>query len=216
MNRNVLVRIGDDLFTSRRYWESLRMWAVEAVSAFHMQQPGRRGMPRDELRSRLMPGHPAAFDHLVSDLVAEGELVELQRFLRRPSFEIALAPVERADADRWLAAIESTPFNPPPPDAFGISPATVLALQERDELLSINEQIALTPGALQTVESAVLRVIDSEGGISLSGYRDRFETSRKYAQAMLEYFDRRRVTRRVGDDRVRFRNTSGETGREEG
>jgi selenocysteine-specific elongation factor len=31
-----------------------------------------------------------------------------------------------------------------------------------------------------------------------------FGTSRKYAQALLEYLDREKVTRRVGDDRVLY------------
>jgi selenocysteine-specific elongation factor len=214
VERGLLLQITDDLLTSPRHWESLKTRAIETVSRFHDEQPRRRGIPRDELRNRLSPGESAAFDRLVSDLVAEGRLVDAQRTLRLPSFEIELDPPERASADRWLAAIRDAPFNPPPPDAFGISPATLLVLLERDELVPITEQIALTPEALRTVESEVLRVIDSEGRITLARYRDSFETSRKYAQAMLEYFDRRRITRRVGDDRVRFRPSTGEDSRE--
>jgi selenocysteine-specific elongation factor len=38
--------------------------------------------------------------------------------------------------------------------------------------------------------------------ITLAQVRDLFGTSRKYAQAILEYLDETRVTRRVGDERV--------------
>jgi selenocysteine-specific elongation factor len=38
--------------------------------------------------------------------------------------------------------------------------------------------------------------------ISLAEYRDLLGTTRKYAQGLLEYFDRQRVTRRIGDRRV--------------
>jgi selenocysteine-specific elongation factor len=34
--------------------------------------------------------------------------------------------------------------------------------------------------------------------------RDLLDTSRKYAIALLEHLDERRLTRRVGDDRVPF------------
>ena len=134
--------------------------------------------------------------------------------MRRPAFDVRVDPSERSIADRWLAAIDETPFSPPPPDAFGITSATLQVLLERDELVWITEQIGLTPEALRTVETGVLQVIDADGRITLSSYRDRFESSRKYAQAMLEYLDRRRITRRVGDDRVRFRHTTGESSRE--
>ncbi len=52
----------------------------------------------------------------------------------------------------------------------------------------------------------VLHAIDGQPGIILDTMgmiRDRFATSRKYAVALLEYLDDRRLTRRVGDSRVR-------------
>jgi selenocysteine-specific elongation factor len=39
--------------------------------------------------------------------------------------------------------------------------------------------------------------------MTLSQFRDHFGTSRKYAQAALEFLDQLKYTRRVGDDRVR-------------
>jgi selenocysteine-specific elongation factor len=41
-----------------------------------------------------------------------------------------------------------------------------------------------------------------EGGISLAGLRDRLGTSRRYAQAWLEYSDEQGVTSRIGEVRV--------------
>ena len=38
--------------------------------------------------------------------------------------------------------------------------------------------------------------------MTLADMRDRFNTSRKFAQAILEHFDRQRLTRRIGDTRV--------------
>jgi selenocysteine-specific elongation factor len=46
--------------------------------------------------------------------------------------------------------------------------------------------------------------IKAKGKISLGEVRDLFGNSRKYAQALLEYLDREKVTKRVGDDRVMY------------
>jgi len=46
--------------------------------------------------------------------------------------------------------------------------------------------------------------IKSNGKVSLGEVRDMFGASRKYAQALLEYLDREKVTRRVGDERVLY------------
>ncbi len=38
--------------------------------------------------------------------------------------------------------------------------------------------------------------------VTLAEVRDLFNTSRKYAQAFLEHLDEKKITRRVGDERV--------------
>ena len=53
-------------------------------------------------------------------------------------------------------------------------------------------------GVLEEIKS----VCRAEGEISLAGFRDRLKTSRKYAQAWLEYADTAGVTHRMGDRRV--------------
>ena len=49
---------------------------------------------------------------------------------------------------------------------------------------------------------AVTVAIKENGKINVGQVRDRFNTSRKYALALLEHLDQQRITRRVGDDRV--------------
>lgn len=46
--------------------------------------------------------------------------------------------------------------------------------------------------------------IEREGGITLADFRDRLETSRKFAIALLEYFDKMKRTRLTGETRVFF------------
>ncbi len=46
------------------------------------------------------------------------------------------------------------------------------------------------------------RALAEDGRITIKTLRDRFNTSRKYAQATLEYFDSLGITRRAGDDHV--------------
>ena len=46
--------------------------------------------------------------------------------------------------------------------------------------------------------------LKAQGKITLAEVRDMFQTSRKYAQAFLEYLDGEKITRRVGDERVLY------------
>jgi selenocysteine-specific elongation factor len=112
----------------------------------------------------------------------------------------------RAAANSWIDAIDTNPFAPPGPTEFGLLKEDLIALTELGEIISAGEGIYVTPTSQAVVEERVLTVIDRDGSIDLATYRDLVQTSRKYAQAMLELLDHRRVTRRVGDRRVRYRS----------
>jgi selenocysteine-specific elongation factor len=43
-------------------------------------------------------------------------------------------------------------------------------------------------------------------GITVGEIREIWDTSRKYAVPLLEFFDRQRVTRRIGDKRILAKN----------
>jgi selenocysteine-specific elongation factor len=144
------------------------------------------------------------FDEVVATAEHDGDVVNDGSTIRLKSFEIQLDPVRRNAADRYVAALEAAPTSPPAPDEYGIDVETLGALVDLGEVVRVSEGIVYTPAAFDQIERDVLDLIDRDGKITLAQFRDHFQTSRKYAQATLEYLDQRRVTRRVGDERVRF------------
>jgi selenocysteine-specific elongation factor len=68
----------------------------------------------------------------------------------------------------------------------------------------VDENIVFARETFDEIQREVLEIIAREQRITLSQFRDHFGSSRKYAQAVLEYLDDRHVTRRVGDERVRY------------
>ena len=62
--------------------------------------------------------------------------------------------------------------------------------------------------ALDAVARTVTELIGRDGSITIATLRDELQTSRRYAQALLEALDAERVTLRVGDERVLRRKSS--------
>ena len=62
--------------------------------------------------------------------------------------------------------------------------------------------------AVGRARAEVVELCERHGAVTIAGLRDRLETSRKYAQALLEHFDSTGVTRRVGDEHVLRRRTA--------
>ncbi|MDQ4063861.1 MAG: SelB C-terminal domain-containing protein, partial [Actinomycetota bacterium] len=107
-------------------------------------------------------------------------------------------PEMEKQAEGLLESLRQTGVEPP---AMQASPALRLLLK-RGQVVRLDGGLFAASGIAETVLEEIKSACREEGEVSLSGFRDRMRTSRKYAQAWLEYADEAGVTRRVGDARV--------------
>lgn len=199
----VLIAAAPAFYTSVAHLDEVEERVAREVDQFHTASPNRRGIPRDELRQRTQLVEPVgAFEAVVARLVAQERLSDDGPTIRRADFAIAIPAAQQAAVERWIAAIDAIPFAPPAPSELGIEAEVQLALTERGDVVRAAEGVFFTPGALATIEAAVIDLLQEKQRITLADVRDRFGTSRKYAQAMLELLDARKVTRRIGDERI--------------
>jgi len=175
----------------------------DMLAIFHERNPLRRGMAKEEIRSRS--GVPArAFEEIVARASANGSLSVDGDILKLPEHEVRFSEVQRQRIDRYLDALRANPHTPPPPSEFGIEPELAIALAEVGEVVRVDDNIVFARETFDDIRRQVLEIIERDKRITLSQFRDHFSSSRKYAQAVLEYLDDRHVTRRVGDERVRY------------
>ncbi|HRL11659.1 MAG TPA: SelB C-terminal domain-containing protein, partial [Aggregatilineales bacterium] len=203
LNEHRLVRLGSGYLAATAYHALLRA-LNELAAGFHAQYPLRAGIPREELRSRL--GVKQATLQLLLD--SQSEVIPQGTALRLAEHEIRFTPrQERAIAEAHARYAEA-PYTPPSyAETAAITGEDVLrALIERGDLVQIAEDVLLSAGIYAEMTQGALAIIDAEGTVSAKALRDRFNTSRKYAIALLEYLDSQGITRRVGDERVRGKN----------
>ncbi|MCM8747439.1 selenocysteine-specific translation elongation factor [Thermomicrobium sp. CFH 73360] len=176
---------------------------LELVRDYHARFPLRRGLPREMARSRLGLTQ-RAFDYVVLRLARAGQLVEEDEILRLPEHRIRLDAEQESRARAYEAALRQAPFTPPAPAEYGLESELVQALADLGRVVRITDDVVFAPEAWEAIQQRVLALIDAYGSVTLAQVRDELGTSRKYAQALLEYLDQRHVTRRVGDARVRY------------
>jgi selenocysteine-specific elongation factor len=78
-------------------------------------------------------------------------------------------------------------------------------LTDKGELVRINENMYFSSEALEKGKEIMEDYFSREKELPLATARDLLNTSRKYALPLVEYYDKIRFTRRVGDLRVRFK-----------
>jgi selenocysteine-specific elongation factor len=196
-----LRRIGPYLASSTRV-EDVTTMSIERVREFHHANPLDAGMPRELLRDAIQLDRPV-FDAILadaSDLEIDGPIV------RQVGFHIVLDADRRRRANAYLAHLFVAGFQPPTPEEAGIDPDLARALANLGSIVEIGDGIVMLPERVDEAAHILSIALAESTSISLAEYRDRLETTRRYAQALLEYFDRQRVTRRVGDRRVAVRS----------
>ena len=193
------------LLMSASAWEALMSRVTTLLRHFHHHQPLRRGMSKEELRSRLSREVPAkAFPHVMGLGVSRGVIAEGPTTYRLPDFVPTFNPAQKKQVGQYMELHEASPYSPPAPTEIGIDSEVVAALVESGELVKLDESLLYTRRAYDEMRERILQTIDEQGEINVAIMRDLFGTTRKYAIPFLEHLDEQKVTRRVGDVRVRW------------
>ncbi len=181
------------------------------LAEFHKAHPLMEGLPREEARERLF----AKANGSVFDLVL-ARLVESKRIVARDRLALATHRLALSDTDlRASAAIERAYRDAglKPPDLAAVAANHHLTTPVADKLsaLLLRQKVLVKLETLLFHESVLRQLKEDVQGLKREGqqatidvgtFKDRFGVSRKYAIPLLEYLDRERVTRRVGDVRV--------------
>ena len=184
---------------------------IDMVTTFHASHPLSEGLPREEARERLFRhGAPAVFDAVVEQLVGDGRLLARDH-LALASHQVTLSPEETRTSEAVQALLGAAGLRPPAPAALREQLGCNAAVLDRVLNLLVRQRRVVRVGALVfdtaalgTLKQDVQGLKTSAGAatIDVGTFKGRYGISRKFAIPLLEYLDRERVTRRVGQQRI--------------
>jgi selenocysteine-specific elongation factor len=192
----------DRLVIARPHWNALREKILQTVESYHTQYPLRRGILREELKSRLrIPAR--AFNAVLQRLISDHSLAESPTVIAKPEHEVKFDQHQQTQVQNVLRKFEQNPYSPPGVKELQteISEEMLNALMEMGEFVSVSSDVIFRKGDYDFMIDSIKREIRQQGKITLGEVRDLFNTSRKYAQALLEHLDAIGVTSRDGDFR---------------
>jgi selenocysteine-specific elongation factor len=193
----------DLLIIARPHWSELQHKTIQIVASYHEQFPLRGGIPRQELKSRLdLPAR--LFTAAINRLGAEKTLIDAGNSVALAGHTIRFDEEQQAKVAALMGKFEAGPFSPPgvPQCQAEVGQEIVSALITMGELVAVSSEVAFRKQDYDWMVTKVRAVLEQKGQITLAETRDLFKTSRKYAQALLEYLDGAGITRRSGDLRV--------------
>jgi selenocysteine-specific elongation factor len=184
------------IYASAAEAEAARERLLAALSQRAKDRPESPEMTLAEARTSTGLGARLA-DPVILASAEAGEIVSGDSGVSLPDAD---AVPEELESEAKELAVTLRQAGAEPPD-LEIGPAARLLLK-RGEAVQLTQKMLADSDKAEEILTDVKDTCLSEGEISLAGFRDRVGTSRKYAQAWLEYADSAGLTRRTGDVRV--------------
>lgn len=197
------IALSDSIMMSAFRWQQIKQRSLEELAAYHSTNPLRGGMPREALRSRLGLD-TRLFNLLLARLSADTDVIEDGSLLRLSDFRVAFTEKQQQAIEALFDQIEANPYvTPHIKDATVLVGADVMsALIEQGKLVSVSEDVFFDADTYYSLVTHVREHIALRGSITVAEARDLFNTSRKYALALLEHLDAAGITIRNGDIRI--------------
>ncbi len=192
----------DALMISSPHWTLLSEKILQTVAAYHQNFPLRRGIPREELKSKLKL-LPRIFNASLNKLITNYLITDYSVSIAKPEHTIQFAPADQLRVKELTRKFERSPFAPPSVKECQAEAGeeVLAALIELGELIAVSAEVVFRKKDYDAMVEKIRAAIRQNGQITLGEARDMFGTTRKYAQALLEHLDSIGVTTRDGDAR---------------
>jgi len=188
-------------------WQALTERVSALLDGFHRGYPLRRGLPKEEVRTRL-GADPRLFVRVLERLKAQGTATEDGPFVRLSTHSVTFTPEQERQAAQVLDVLREAGIAPPDREelqtSLRVSPELLDALVARGVLVEVAAGLLYDAETLSAIVARIRADIERNGPRTVAQIRDLLDASRKYVLAIVGYTDEHKITRRVGDNRVLY------------
>jgi selenocysteine-specific elongation factor len=208
-----VARAGEVVRTGERFLhsaalEALTFHVVSVVAEFHKKNPLVGGISKEELRA-LVDSSPEAFEAVAALLIRNKKIEVASDVVRLPGHGVVMKDEESESKKKIEDAFASAGLKVPALHEVlaglkidKIRAQKIVTLLLRDKvLIKVSEELVFHRSALDQLRNQMTTFKARSTRIDVAKFKELTGVSRKYAIPLLEYLDRERVTKRVGDAR---------------
>jgi selenocysteine-specific elongation factor len=184
----------------------------QRLEAFHKENPLLPGIPREELRAAVRRRvKTETFRAALEELAKQNKVTLQGEVVKKPGSEITLTPEEARAKEQIEQAFAKAGLTVPPvKEVMGQlaienrRAEKILQILLREKVLvRVSVDLIFHRQALGRLPELLQSYKKSKGErIGVPTFKELTGITRKYAIPLLEYLDRQRLTRRIGDERV--------------
>ena len=194
------------------YLNSLKDAIMPILALYHKRFPLRFGMPKEELKSKVFDNvRQRATDLILEYLNSKKFIKLLGKNISLSDFEVKFTEEQTEVKNKIMKEYETQLFNPPKFNDLKSKiksknvDQVLNALMDSSDLIKVDQEIIFSKVAYDESIRILKSYLNKNKSIGLGEFRDLLGTSRKYAMALLDFFDQQKITRRIEDARVLYK-----------
>lgn len=208
-----LVSIDNPIYVHKDYLEKKREEIIKILQAYHIQNPLKLGMGKEELKNKVfgLGLKQKAYDEILSLFEKDLNIKTSENFVSIYDFSIKLNKEQERIKNKIIEEYKRDGFNPPK--------FTDIINTEKDKntfkmvydmlidngtLVKLSEESILLEEYYKRGKEVIIDYIKKNGKLSTSEGREILNTNRKNAVALLEHMDSLKITKRVENERVLY------------
>jgi selenocysteine-specific elongation factor len=189
----------------------LKRFCLDYLKEFHHKNPLQPGAMKEELKSKLPPhADSRLFNHLLSALSSEKKIILEKETVRLSAHTISLKEEEKDLRKKMVLLYAQGKLQPP----LVKEVAADLAVSESDlkpvlqllvkegTLVKVKEDLYFHQQAMQEMEAKLTQFLQQNKEMTPTHFKEISQVSRKFAIPLMEHFDAKKLTMRIGDKRV--------------
>ena len=198
------------LYVHKATFESLQNQLVDYLTHYHAAYPLKAGMPKEELKSKLAATvSTKVFTMALNQLTTAHTIVQVGDSVNLATHKVSLG-VDQAGVKKKIAQIYLENGLQPPyfkeivksMDLDSSSATDVLMLLVNEGLLiKAKQELYFHIEPLNRLKTELIEYLQQHEEITTPQFKDMTGASRKFVIPLLEYFDAKNITIRVGDVR---------------
>lgn len=191
--------------------ESLKKDTLAQVGSFHKENPLQKGMSKEELRKRIYDDLPLeVFRYCLEGLVEQNKIAFLEDAVSLHGREVQLSAEGQKIRELIEDFYQKAGYQPPSisdlQSSSGANPEELRRICfwmiKEKILVKLSDDLIYHRSTLDNIKKQIKAKFAPGTKFGVADFKELFDITRKHAIPLLEYLDREKFTRRVGNDRL--------------
>ena len=206
-----LVSLDKPVYIHSKFFMNKGDEIVKLLEGYHKANPLKVGMSKEEIKSKVFGPKLKGknYDEILKILEEKGEIKIKGSFIAKNDFEVNFTKEQERIKNKILKTYEEGKYQTPKYEDIikdekdkGAFKMVYQYLLDGEDIIKTVDDCFFSKNNYLKAKELVIEYINKNGSITAGEARDLFNTSRKYAVAILESFDNIKLTKRVEDKRI--------------